>query len=262
MQLISSSLDDMDQINYSPQMSLELFNLALALALFTLQYSATLWTLNRLYAFVFSVHLAFTSSLALLSFAAVEVLYKFQLSFANGIKLDLTALSQNSSAPASDATSKFGSVLFNLPFVTGPLGLQISFVLSLLLLLASSMPIYAYGVYQYRVKLKGLRAQFARYLPSARAHFLASAASDSTSDNAVYANANFDARNNNGSNGSSAASHHQQAKSDVEYTKVTAASAVAATADSCSNASTPPPLPSQPPPTPQTRDGNFLCCYS
>lgn len=250
MQLISSSLDDMDQINYSPQMSLELFNLALALALFTLQYSATLWTLNRLYAFVFSVHLAFTSCLALLSFAAVEVLYKFQLSFANGIKLDLTALTQNSSAPASDATSKFGSVLFNLPFVTGPLGLQISFVLSLLLLLASSMPIYAYGVYQYRVKLKGLRAQFARYLPSARAHFLASAASDSTSDNAVYANANFDARNSNGS------------KSDVEYSKVTAASAVAATADSCSNASTPPPLPSQPPPTPQTRDGNFLCCYS
>ena len=57
IQLISSSLEDIDQVNYMPQVSLEFFNYSLALILMTLRYSAPLWTLNKPYALIFSIHL-------------------------------------------------------------------------------------------------------------------------------------------------------------------------------------------------------------
>ena len=88
-QLISTSLEDIDQINYSPHISIELFNYALSLCLFSLKYSSPLWKLNKFYALIFSVHLGLIGILSLVSFSSFEVLYKFQSCFANGIKLTL-----------------------------------------------------------------------------------------------------------------------------------------------------------------------------
>lgn len=224
MQLISSSLDDIDQINYSPQMSLELFNLALALALLTLQYSATLWTLNKLYAFVFSLHLAFISILSLLSFAAFEILYKFQVSFADGIKLELSLNQLNSTVPialSSTTTMATKAVLFTLPFVTDSLSLQLSFLFSLLLILLSALPIYAYGVYQYRMKLTNLHGQFSRYLPGSRARYLASTTS-ATSDSTTVENLEHEMKPQN-IEPLQKTRQQTNCKSDVEYTKVSRA---------------------------------------
>jgi len=87
LQLISSSLNDIDQINYEPRMSLEFFNFVLALITLAIRYAATLWPANKLYALILSFHVILFTCLSLISYSSFEVLFKFQSCFRNGIKI-------------------------------------------------------------------------------------------------------------------------------------------------------------------------------
>ena len=87
LQLISSSLNDIDQINYEPRMSLEFFNFVLALVTLAIRYAGTLWSSNKLYAFVLSFHVIMFTCLSLISYSSFEILFKFQSCFRNGIKI-------------------------------------------------------------------------------------------------------------------------------------------------------------------------------
>ncbi len=172
IQLISSSLDDTDQVNYTPQVSLEFFSYLLALAIMVLRYSRPLWTLNKAYAFLFSVHLIFIAILYAISFSAFEILYKFQSCFSSGIKLKLTSQQEQIHNATSEKIitnqtniNPFSQVVFNLPFATSPAFLLLAFISSIILLALSAVPIYAYAIFLYRLKLKKFQAQLKRHLP-------------------------------------------------------------------------------------------------
>ncbi len=174
IQLISSSLDDTDQVNYTPHVSLDFFSYLLALVLMVLRYSRPLWTLNKAYAFLFSVHLIFAASLSAISFSAFEILYKFQSCFASGIKLKLTSQQeqlQNATSTRLNATEAssahpFSQVVFNLPFATSPNLLLLTYMSSMILLATSAVPIYAFALYLYRLKLNKLQTQLKRHIAS------------------------------------------------------------------------------------------------
>jgi hypothetical protein len=194
--LIESSLEDINQINYQPQISLELFNYALALIVFSLRYSSCLWYLNKLYALAFSFHIMLFGLLSIFSLATFEILYKFQVCFSHGINFKMSnqnfkhlvehsrslAFKSNSiNIPkptnesllvksvysilkSSDDGSHYKEISFVLPFATRPLTLQLTFLLTIFLFFISTIPIYAYGVYQYELKFRRLREYFANYL--------------------------------------------------------------------------------------------------
>ena len=175
LHLISSSLEDLQQVNYEPQVSLEVFNLILALFIFAIKYSSTLWHLNKIYTIAFSFHLLFTSGLILVSLGSFEILHKFQTCFANGIRLKMSPeyyqeatrnINNHSTVfrKQSNDTNNYQEVLFHLPFATKPAGLNVTFFFSMFLLVVSSMPIYAFGVYQYRLKFRKLRQNLSRYV--------------------------------------------------------------------------------------------------
>ena len=81
LQLVSSSLNDLDQINYEPRLSLEFFNFIIALLSFSIRYAATLWHSNKFYSLIFSFHMIFFTCLSMISYSAFEVLYKFESCF-------------------------------------------------------------------------------------------------------------------------------------------------------------------------------------
>lgn len=257
LQLISSSLKDLDQINYVPHISLEFFNYIFAFVLFAFRYSSTLWNLNKLYAFVFSVHLMLVSSISLVSFASFEILYKFQACFAKGIKLKLDIkntpehiLNATSNSSLLNAQySNYNSVVFNLPFATGPLSFHIFFFFSMILFLISSIPIYAYGIYQYKLKLKKLRGQLTRFIPTIKL-----ANNNYTDESKVYLNGSTA-----DSSSASASSDHVPFTNNEANTMEPNLSMAAANEPLLiqSNYSSPPPLPSQPPPVPQTQAKKF-----
>ena len=70
---------DVREINYEPKLSFELINLLIALVIFQLKYTKTLWNLNKLFSLCFLLHLLIVSILILVSFATYQVLYKYEL---------------------------------------------------------------------------------------------------------------------------------------------------------------------------------------
>ena len=259
LELLSSSLEDIDQINYEPHMSLEFFNYVLALFLFALRYSSTLWHLNKTYAIVFSLHLILVSCLSLISFSSFEILYKFQSCFSAGIRLKINTVSKQpptvanvnqttSTITTTKNNTNLNSVLFNLPFGTGPTGLEISFFISMFLFLISAMPIYSYAIYQYKSKFRKLQYQFARFVTPNNYNFYepdvlshhhqclssSSSSSASTDQGACSESGNMDAPTVPLLNGTKL--YEEEFNFNAKHLMVPAA--------------LPPPLPSQPPPTP------------
>jgi hypothetical protein len=148
-QLIASSLNDINEINYLPSISIELLNYFIALTFFSLHYSQAFWHLNKMYTFLFSVHLILFSILSVLSLSAFEILFKFQTVFYNGIKLSINTT--NGSLSSND------DILYKIPFFTSPNLLTFLFLIGSLAFLFSSLPLYSFGIYQYKIKLIKLR---------------------------------------------------------------------------------------------------------
>jgi hypothetical protein len=148
-QLIASSLNDINEINYMPSMSIELLNYFIALTFFSFNYSQAFWHLNKLYTFLFSIHLILFSILSVLSLSAFEILFKFQTVFYNGIKLSINTT--NGSMSTND------DILYKIPFFTSPNLLLFLYLIGSLAFLFSSLPLYSFGIYQYKIKLTKLR---------------------------------------------------------------------------------------------------------
>ena len=148
-QLIASSLNDINEINYLPSISIELLNYFIALTFFSLHYSQAFWHLNKIYTFLFSVHLILFAILSVLSLSAFEILFKFQTVFYNGIKLSINTT--NGSQSSND------DILYKIPFFTSPNLLTFLFLIGSLAFLFSSLPLYSFGIYQYKIKLMKLK---------------------------------------------------------------------------------------------------------
>lgn len=151
-ELITSSLDDIEQVNYEPQISIELINYLFAIIAFSLKYSSTLWYLNKFYSIIFSMHIFAYGIVSILTLGAYQILYKFETAFLNGIKVVLT----------NDTTRK--NHLFELPFVTTRTTLNLLFISISLVLLLSCVPIYTLGICQYDLKFRRLKNSFSRFL--------------------------------------------------------------------------------------------------
>lgn len=167
--LISALLEDNDEIKYEPQVSLELVNFFVAALSFAAHYATPLWHLNKLFALALSAHAVLgLGLLTVVSFAAFEVLVKFQTVFAHGIRL---ANVNGSLVPAlvpADVKLLNAAALLDLPFLTTPLTLSIVFLLSFALFLISSMPIYAFALNKYKVKYERIRNSFLAIIESNR----------------------------------------------------------------------------------------------
>jgi hypothetical protein len=120
-QLLSSLLESTSEINYQAYVSIELFNFILALISFSINYASCLWTVNKAYAFIFSVHLMLSSWTCVLFYSAFEVIYKFQLCYAKS----------------------------NFQFLNNPTSLKLAFVWTFVLLVLSSVPMYSLAIMNY-----------------------------------------------------------------------------------------------------------------
>lgn len=137
--LIDSHYESSNEINYQPFISIELFNLALSLLMFTFNYSTCLWHLNRWYAFMLSLHLVLKSSLFIIMYSSFEILYKFLLCFSQ------------KNAASSQVRSQF---------VSTPTSLVATFIATLVLLVLSSVPIFALAVSKYQHSFRRLHGHF------------------------------------------------------------------------------------------------------
>lgn len=156
--LITALLEDNDEIKYEPQISLELVNFVLAAVSFAVHYASPLWHVNKPFALLFSAHIALFAVLNVVSFAAFEVLVKFEGVFANGIRFT----NFNGSMNVGNGGDKplLNSAILDLPFLTTPLTLSIVFVISFVLLLISSVPIYSFALSKYKLRYERLRNGF------------------------------------------------------------------------------------------------------
>lgn len=182
--LISALLDDNDEINYEPQVSLELVNFVVAGLVFALHYATPLWHLNKLFATLFSAHVALLTLVTAVSFAAFEVLVKFETVFSHGIRfanINGTLVPTAATAAVSTVTSPLSSssllstsssitsaALFDLPFLTTPFTLSLVFLVSFVLMLASTLPIYSFALQKYKQKYVRLRNNFLTVIANSR----------------------------------------------------------------------------------------------
>jgi hypothetical protein len=146
--LIESSLKDINEINYSPQISLILFHYGLSLVAFSLHYASPLWHFNWIYSLAFSIHGFIFTLLSLFSLATVQILYKFE----NCFKDFIFVVNLNN---GSDHI-----VPHKLPFITKPSSLLVLYIIMLIIGFSTFIPIQKYGIYQYNIRLASLRQYF------------------------------------------------------------------------------------------------------
>lgn len=154
--LITALLEDNDEINYEPKISIELVNFLLAAVSFATQYASPIWHLNKLFSIVFSIHIVLFSLLIFVSFAAYEILLKFETVFSQGIRFLNGSLS--TASPPHDP--RFNTAPLDLPFLTTPLSLSLVFTISIVFFLVSSWPIFSFAMSKYNSKYEKLRNCF------------------------------------------------------------------------------------------------------
>lgn len=177
--LISALLEDNDEINYQPQISLELFNYILACISFAISYASTIWHVNKCLSLLFSFHIVAYSALSLLSFSAFEILYKFQTTFSHGIKftsvnhVDEANVNQTVSTSTEPTAYQLladesAKQVEHLPFLTDPTRLTFVFLSSMLLYMFSSIPVYWFVLNRYKSKFNKLRNYFLIFIDANR----------------------------------------------------------------------------------------------
>ena len=138
--------------HFTPMLTLEFFNYIMALVLFMLRYSSTFWHLSKVYSLVFSVHLFLYACMSALILCTFDILYKYETLFAKGIHLSLKN------------NTRHEQVLVRLPFVTNLPSLMLTFFLSVTLLFVSCLPIYAFGIKEYKASFRKLQNHFNTYI--------------------------------------------------------------------------------------------------
>ncbi|KAK9890752.1 hypothetical protein WA026_012100 [Henosepilachna vigintioctopunctata] len=114
-------------------LSLEYINLAIALMVYSVRYSAIFWSSNKCLGIVFSVQLLINSVHILLSYCGMTILYKVQIA---GVWKSLPLLKHTNFVLMSNRSTPF---LLNAQVTLG------LYLLSTLLVVASSLILYFYG---------------------------------------------------------------------------------------------------------------------
>ncbi|KAJ8972556.1 hypothetical protein NQ314_000143, partial [Rhamnusium bicolor] len=121
------------ETGWGSPVSIEYMNLALALIIYSVRYPALFWSTNKCLGLIFSFQLLINGLHTLLSFAGMSILYKVHVL---GVWKALPLLKHNS------RVYNFGNPT---PFLLNSQVTFAMYILSTLLVLASSIVLYFYG---------------------------------------------------------------------------------------------------------------------